>query len=151
MTLHMQSRELKMHDIIDLMAIFNILVNEWPLKAHQINDQISRRPPAPLIGWQLTGLQADTMLQTAAVALQQGHIDLWVSVWGGPVCLLCTYSAKCMRKGGKHTALFPSEGLQKSLNHCHLLKKRSCDVLLTAPSAFLLWLLCKQEDNNFII
>lgn len=50
MTHHMQSRELKMRDIIDLMVIFNVLVNEWPLNAHQINDQISRRPPAPLIG-----------------------------------------------------------------------------------------------------
>lgn len=100
-THHMQSRELKMHDIIDLMVIFNVLVNEWPLKAHQINDQTSRCPPAPLIGWQFTGLQADTMLQTAAVALQQGHIDLWVSVWGG---LQSVYSAltvqKAYEKGG---------------------------------------------------
>lgn len=79
-----------MHDTNDLMAIFKVSVNEWPLKAHQINDRISRRPPAVPIGWQLTGLQADTMLQTAAAALQQGHIDLWVSVWGG---LQSVYSA----------------------------------------------------------
>lgn len=92
-----------MHDIIDLMVIFNVLVNEWPLNAHQISDQISRRPPAPLIGWQLTGLQAAPMLQTAALALQQGHIDLWVNVWGG---LQSVYSALTVQKAwekGKNT------------------------------------------------
>lgn len=146
MTHHMQSRELKMYDIIDLMVIFNVLVNEWPLKAHQINNQISRHQPAP--DW-LTAHWPSGRHHAAdsRCCITAGpHWCMSKCLRGPTVCLLCTYSAKSRGKEGKHTALF--WGTPKIPQSLSTVKKRSWDVLLTAPSALLLWLLSKQEDNN---